>query len=335
MLSTSGSLSATVQHWQFIAGLLRETPGERSSSTNSASSGVLESIEAWLGQETGPPSIANLPLLTYQTAGGDGRRITPILGAWQAVYLALKLLDDVEDGDAGDNPSEAVNTGTGLLMAAQVVLRELEPFGVSPETAWNISLALSRAVMRACAGQQSDLVAGRSPRACTDPDTWLEIAGAKSGGLLGWAAWAGALVAGADEGTAARYREYGHYLGVLLQVADDFNDVWRDDGNSDLARGCLTLPVCYGLHVAMDKTQLTLVDLVERAAAGDRTAETKARELLIDLGAQTYLLAVAQMQYQQAVAALRSTKGVPVRIEQLVVLLDRVLPALKTVCLAE
>lgn len=305
------------------------------STGNVSVSGISERLEAWLGREVGSPSIADLPRLTYQAAGGDERWILPVLAAWQAVHLALKLFDDVEDGDEGDYPSEAINTGTGLLMAAQVALEQLPAYRASPKAAQSVRLALSRAVLRACVGQQSDLVAARSPGAGTDPDGWLEIAASKSGELLGWAAWAGALAAGADERTASRYFEYGYHLGVLLQVADDFKDVWHEDGSGDLAHGRLTLPVCYALHVATDEGRALLTDLLERAAAGDGSAEAEARQVLIDLGAQTYLLTVARVQHQQAVAALLSASGVPAQVQQLTVLLDQVLPALKTALLAQ
>ena len=297
--------------------------------------GVSERLEAWLGREAGSPSVADLPRLTYQAAGGDARLIMPVLAAWQAVHLALKLFDDVEDGDAGDQPSEAINTGTGLLMAAHVALEQLPAYGVSPAAARSVRLALGRAVLRACVGQQSDLVAGRSPGAGTDPDGWLQIAASKSGALVGWAAWAGALVAGADERSVSSYHEYGYRLGVLLQVADDFKDVWRAEGSSDLASGRLTLAVCYALHVATDEGRALLTDLLERAAVGDGPAEAEARQVLIDLGAQTYLLAVARVQYQQAAAALQNAGGIGAPVHQLSALLDQVLPALKTACLAE
>ncbi len=300
-----------------------------------SASGILENLEAWLGREAGIPTIGNLPALAYLAAGGDGRAVMPVVAAWQAVHLALKLFDDVEDGDAGDHPSEAINTGTGLLMAAQVALEQLAAYGVSLGAARSVRLAFGRAVLRACVGQQSDLVAGRDPGASTDPDGWLEIAGSKSGELLGWAAWAGALVGTSDERTASCYHEYGYHLGVLLQVADDFNDVWRADGSSDLARGRLTLPVCYALHVATDEGRAFLTDLLERAAVGDGPADAEARQMLIDLGAQTYLLAVARVQYQQAAAALQNAGGIGASVPQLSTLLDQVLPALRTVDPAE
>jgi len=56
--------------------------------------------------------------------------------------------------------------------------------------------ALNRAMLRACARQHADL-AGQMGMSDVDPDTWLEIARAKSGGFLAWAAWSGALRAGA------------------------------------------------------------------------------------------------------------------------------------------
>lgn len=330
MHSSLESVSSVDRNWRLLAGLLQEMPTVESTGTVSAP-GILDNLEAWLGREVGVPTIGNLPALAYLAAGGDGRGVTPVLAAWQAVHLALKLFDDVEDGDAGDHASEAINTGTGLLMAAQVALEQLVAYGISLEAARSVRLAFGRAVLRACVGQQSDLVAGRDPGASTDPDGWLEIAASKSGELLGWAAWAGALAAGAGERSASHYHEYGYHLGVLLQAADDFNDVWRAGGSSDLARGRLTLPVCYALHVTTDDGRALLTDLLQRAASGGGAADAEARQILIDLGAQAYLLAVAQVQYQQAAAALQNASGIGASVHQLSTLLDQVLPVLRAV----
>jgi geranylgeranyl pyrophosphate synthase len=125
------------------------------------------------------------------------------------------------------------------------------------------------------------------------------------------------------------HNEYGCHLGVLLQVADDFHDVWCLAGDSDLATGRPTLPVCYALSIVQEAERARLAALLDWTAQGDEPSETQAREWLTDLGAQAYLLVVARAQYRQALAALqRAGLSLPAG-RQLIALLDGVLPALR------
>jgi geranylgeranyl diphosphate synthase type I len=277
----------------------------------------------------GVPSVSTLPRLACEASGGDPSLATPVAAAWQLVRLAAKLFDDVEDGQMNGDPAGSINLATGLLFVASLALGELPAQGVSLERVHALNQALNHAMLRACAGQHTDLAAARTWAAGMDPDAWLETARAKSGELLAWAAWAGALVAGADRPTLACCREYGCHLGVLLQVADDFHDVWYSTGGSDLATGQPTLPVCYALSIVQGVERARLVALLDRAAQGDEAAEAQAREWLTDLGAQAYLLVVAQAQYRQALAALqRAGLSLPAG-RQLIALLEGVLPALR------
>jgi geranylgeranyl pyrophosphate synthase len=267
----------------------------------------------------GAVSLKTLPLLSCTANGGDSLAAVPVAAAWQVIHRAAKLFDDVEDGEA-DHPAKIINAGTGLLFVAQLVLSKL------PEHhAWPISQALSRAVLQSCTGQHLDLTAGRTQ---TDPETWLDIARTKSGSLLAWAAWAGAWLTGVDEPTLASYTRYGSHLGILLQVADDFNGVWGAEGVSDLASGQLSLPVCYALSILKGQDRNNFLILLEQAAGGDKTAEETAQQQLINLGAQGYLLVVGRLQRQEALVALHSVKNTtPQNQQALVTLLDQVLPA--------
>lgn len=273
--------------------------------------------------------IATLPILTCQASDGEPRTAVPIAEAWQLARLAAKLLDDVEDGESESTSAEVVGLATGLLFAALLTLRESLELGISGDRVLRLEQALHRAGLRACAGQHADLTAGQSGIDGADPDTWLAIARNKSGGLLGWAAWAGAFVAGADECALSGYQDYGCHLGVLLQVADDFNGVWSPDGTCDLTTRHPILSVCYALHVAEGKERDLLEALLDRATQGDRAAEAQAQQLLIDLGAQSYTLVAAKIQHQHAVSSLRRAGCVSPADQRLVALLDRTMPALE------
>jgi geranylgeranyl pyrophosphate synthase len=273
--------------------------------------------------------VTALPVLTCQASGGEPRTAVPVAEAWQLARLAAKLLDDVEDGESETASAEAVNAATGLLFAALLTLRESLELGVFADRVLRLERTFHRTGLRACAGQHADLMAGQLGIDGTDPDTWLEIARSKSGGLLGWAAWAGALVAGADEHAMSAYHGYGRHLGVLLQVADDFNGVWSPDGTCDLTARHPILPVCYALHVSQGKERDRLEALLDRASRGDREAEVQAQQLLIDLGAQGYTLVVARVQHRRAVVSLRRAGCASPADRPLVALLDRMMPALE------
>lgn len=296
---------------------------------------VERTLDRWLDAEAAASSIGRLPALTCAAAGGDSRRATPVVGAWHLVRLALKLFDDVEDGDVDRHAGEHTNVATGVLMLTQAVLEPASDGDVLPvdAPARRIRRSLQRAVLTACAGQHDDLIANRSPVSYVDPETWLQIAGAKSGGLCGWAAWAGALAAGADEPGLSAYRTYGYHLGVILQLVDDFNDVWQPTGVSDLASGTLTLPVCYALFVTDGEQRAELLRLLKRARTGDAAAVAGALDALTDVGAHAYLLTVARMHQRAALAALDRTRthaGDPAH-EALVGLPSQLFPALTMV----
>lgn len=285
-----------------------------------------QTIEHCTDLGDGSPTISALPFLTCAASGGNLHQAVPIVAAWQLTRLAAKLFDDVEDDEAGNRSAQA-NTATGILFLIQLALGELTGQGVQPEGALRIRETLNGALLRACAGQHTDLTSGGAIGAA-DLCAWFDATSAKSGELFGWAAWAGAFVANTDDGTLSCFSEYGQRLGLLIQVADDFNDVWRPDGVSDLLAGRLNLPVCYALSVAEGSDHDRLNAQLRAAAEGDRTAETEAREALIQAGAQAFLVVFARIQHRQATAALRRLNpGIQARCQLLIALLDRVFPA--------
>lgn len=274
-------------------------------------------------------SLQTLPLLVCEAGGGEVQRAVPLAAAWQILYRAVKLFDDIEDGEPYNRPAEAINLGMGLLFVAQAALDLCQTrhtdLGVTA-----LRQTFNRAILRACAGQHDDLTAGRVYPGQTDPETWLEIAGAKSGELFAWAVWAGA--AGVDEARLACYRQYGYHLGILLQVADDFNDIWQSEAPRDLLTGSLNLAVCYALAVVETQEREKLNRYLRQAAQGDRQVAAQLRQRLTALGAQAYLLVVGRTQRQQAIAALAGATGDVPAHHPLIALLDQVLPAAGDSC---
>jgi geranylgeranyl pyrophosphate synthase len=271
------------------------------------------------------PTVDNhlslLPLLACEAAGGDPQGAIPLMAAWRLLRLSAKLLDDVVDGESAYHSAEAVGLATGLLFLAPLALGELSRQGVPSGHVKRLTQSLYEAGLRACAGQHAELTSLHD----IDPDGWLGIARAKSGEPCAWAAWAGALVAGANEETSAGFREYGMHSGVLLQAADDFNGIWQSADDGDLRSGQLNLSLCYA-HLVVEGGQRNKMDAwLKDARHGDGVAARQLRQLLMEAGAQAYLLVVGRQQRQQALAGLRM-HGRP--ILPLVDFLDRTWPAL-------
>jgi geranylgeranyl pyrophosphate synthase len=265
-----------------------------------------------------------LPLLACQALGGQPRHVIPLLTAWQLLRMSAKLLDDVADGESQFPPAEAIDLATGLLFLAPLALEELSKRGVPASRIAHLREGLHAAGLRACAGQYGELVSVDE----LDPDGWLEVAGAKSGAPFAWACWAGALVADGDDRTLACFHEFGLHLGILLQVADDFNGIWGSAVANDLGNTRPNLATCYARLVTVGKAHCDLETLLQKAARGDDEAHARVRHRLVELGAQAYLLVVGRHQHQQALAALQESGYL---CAPLVALLDRVWPALKAV----
>jgi geranylgeranyl pyrophosphate synthase len=286
---------------------------------------VVGVLERWARPEGSDGVLATLPAVVCIACGGDLCQAAPVCAAWRFFRLAAKIFDDVEDGDVRHGKAEQINVAVGLTFVGQLVLSTLAERDVPPDHVSFLAHRLSRAGILACGGQHADLTAGVS-----DPDEWLQSAWAKSGIPLGWGAWAGALVAGAARGEAASYREYGRNLGVLLQVADDYNGVWHPDAASDLATGRPTLPVSYALSVASAEQRHELGGLFDAARGGDPGAEGRARGILVDLGAQAYLLVVGRLYRNRAIEALRRMGDDGPAKRELQRVLYHVFPALET-----
>lgn len=250
-----------------------------------------------------------------------------ITAAWQLIRLAAKLFDDVEDGESRDRSAEFTNLATGYLFAAHMPLEKLPEYGIPWEPYQRLKKEFNRACLETCAGQAVDL-STRWDRAVPTPDDWLDVARAKSGALFAWASWAGALVARASTEVQDALWEYGLHLGILVQIADDYNDIWDSPSRSDLSTQRVTLPVSYAHFVANNDERECLISMIRGTTQGQPDALSKERNLLTALGAQKFMLAAAQAQRQAAIEAINYIGLSNPANQKLVTLLNKTFPAL-------
>jgi octaprenyl-diphosphate synthase len=142
-----------------------------------------------------------------------------------------------------------------------------------------------------------------------DQETYLQIISAKTAELFAAAAESGAVGAGADETAVQALRDYGQYLGLAFQLADDALDyggqsetLGKNTGD-DFREGKVTLP----LLLAAARTKGHDDGFWERTInKGDRREEdfARARELVVGAGAVAATLDVAWDYADRAKAAL-------------------------------
>jgi hypothetical protein len=281
-----------------------------------------EAVGRAIGPALGAHPVDGLPCLTCAAAGGEAALALPLAGVSQLLRLSAKLLDDAQDGEGKGSPVDNLSLALGLIFLAPLVLQLLFEQGVAWQRIERVNYELNRAALRATAGQHADVQAS-VPLA---PDDWLAIALAKSGEVFGWAAWAGAALAPADEEALEHYRQYGLCLGVLYQIADDYNGTWYAPGGGDLASSRPTLPVCYALSVANGPDRERLRALLIQAGR-DAEVLSRTRELLAEMGAQGFALVAARVQQRQAREALDRAGASGPATGQLIELVDRAFPA--------
>jgi geranylgeranyl pyrophosphate synthase len=272
-------------------------------------------------------TLGMLPSITCSALGGDPIKSDPVTAAWQFIRLAAKLFDDVEDGEIGDRSAVVNNLATGCLLIAHAALEKLTEHGISCEVSQWVRKEFNQACLQACAGQHVDL-STRWDRFVPSPDGWLEVAQAKSGVLFAWASWAGAVVADVSEEVQTGFWEFGLHLGILIQIADDFNGIWSSFDKTDLSSLRVNLPICYAYFVADEIERDDLLKILNNVNKGNRQSISKGQDLLSDLGSQKLMLAAAQVQRYQALNTIsRINLSTPER-HRLSNLLDNTFPAL-------
>lgn len=273
----------------------------------------------WLNRNEQLLPVAHLPAVWASSP-----KQLSVTVCWHLVQMAAKLLDDVEDGLTHKLQPAAttVNLATALLFVAQLALDE---GGSSQATAGRLRRQLDWARLIACSGQHDDLLGQHNAQPLL-PDKWLQLAEAKSGALFSWAAWAGAVASEADESACQACSVYGRHLGVLLQIADDFNDLWLSHHLEDFSLGSPNLAISYAWTILDAPKRTRFLHQLELIQHVGSTHQAELRHNLVAWGAQAYLLVVARIQQKAAQQALTVVPE-PIR-ERLNQLLIATFPAL-------
>lgn len=227
-----------------------------------------------------------LPLWSAQAVGQPTPLTLDVAAAWSGLYLAAKLLDDLQDGDPSIlGPStEAhtdLNVATALLFACCACLgRE---GGHEPTRGRLLVSEFARYGLAVTAGQER----GAHMDESADPLEWAwQVLSAKGGRPFSLACRAGALSAGAGGREATAMTEVGMCIGEMIQLLDDLIGLGGDDP-ADLRTGSMAL--AYGLSVAEGADAEELAARLAEVRSGRREAVAGVYAKLQEMGADRYL----------------------------------------------
>jgi geranylgeranyl pyrophosphate synthase len=260
--------------------------------------------------------LALLVVWSYRAAGGrQEERALPVAAAWRCLHAAGKLLNDAAGrGFSSLLPDEPVqgllNAGVSLIFLSQAILSQATASGIPDAFALQLQAAFARAGLRAVSGQQGRLERGQD----LSYQDYYAITVMRSGCPMALATRAGALLRRGERpdrdsvnammpGYVEGLAEYGLHLGMMLQLADDWNGTWRPTGRSDLALGKRTWPLLYGDLVGNAEQRARLLALVPRAIE-DPGVESAVRALLVELDVPLAMALAAEEHRRQAEAAL-------------------------------
>lgn len=217
-------------------------------------------------------------LAACEAFGGKIETALPFACALEMIHTYSLIHDDMPEMDDDDlrrgKPTNHKVYGQGMaLLAGDGLLSWAFETMLAGADAGENSLNAMRALARAAgvngmvSGQCRDLE--QKPEN-GEPELY-RLCAEKTGALLSGAAEAGAALAGADEKTRLRMREYGAALGVSFQIQDDLLDIEGDAKllgkatHMDEQRGKMTYPHLLGVERAkrvMEETTARALELL-------------------------------------------------------------------------
>jgi hypothetical protein len=206
---------------------------------------------------------AELARLSYEShTGGFDDRIALLCAAFAAFFGAVDLVDCIEDHELPDDPWQAVgwevalNTGVSCIFLAGRLIARLSGLGVPESTVLRLQTLVAEQGWSLALGQTRDLA-----RQDMDEAAVLRTYQGKTGSSVALYVSAGAVLAGADGGAVDAWKRLGESLGVLIQLHNDYYDVFAGERSFDIENGSHTLPLvhllnhpagrtCKGLHAS-------------------------------------------------------------------------------------
>ena len=281
---------------------------------------MMEYQLGWVGEQGAPRTLvpmrprAALCLAACEAVGGpstgSGRAAAlPAAAAVELLHEFTRVHEGVQSGspeqDGRPNgwwlwgPAQAINVGDALHMVARLTLLHAE--GIDPERVLEAAMVMDAAALEMFEGQEQDIRLQLDPAA--RPHQYMEMCERRTGALLGCALQLGALAAGADASVQDALRTAGRHLGVEMQLRDDINAVWAEEGQDPAAVVRRSFPVLTAIEGGPVSVKREIGTLLMARSRGPNEA-ARMTELLDDVGAVQATVVAAGIKRRECLDAL-------------------------------
>lgn len=242
-----------------------------------------------------------LPALIIEALGGLVRITQEITAAWSLLYLALYILDKIEDKETVQlsltiTESNLINLTTSMIFCAQEILNCLEQNGVPAFNAQKIRHLINQTLLSICAAQYADINQSSSSLS----ECW-KIYGDKSAKFFSCGCSIGAIVAHCTPELTEKLSAYGFHFGMALQIANDF----KDFSSQNIQWGKQHVAVHYAKQVLPTNQRDDLLRYLSQQSPQSNLSKIIS-DILVKSGALIYLKLELQKQKQLAHHALSS-----------------------------
>lgn len=272
-------------------------------------------------------------LLSCLAAGGDPVRAVPVAAAIELLHNFTLIHDDIQDRSETRRhrptvwtlwgEGQAINAGDALFALSQIALLRSMDVQVPPEIVTRLAAEFNATTLRIAEGQVLDL--GFEHRWDIGVDDYLRMIDGKTAAIVGFAGWAGALIAGGD---AEGFRNFGWILGLGFQVRDDLLGIWgfaRLTGKpaaDDIRRRKKSLPII-ALASAISGAELLELEAIYEQNPVDEPSVTRVLELLEQYRIEEQIQAQVDQYHDEARAILECIAVASPARSMLESLLDR------------
>jgi geranylgeranyl diphosphate synthase type I len=304
--------------------------------------GVLRYHLGWVDQQFQPAEFDSgkriRPLVCLLSAGavGNDEPAVPAAAAIELLHNFTLIHDDIQDRSETRRhratlwklwgEGQAINAGDAMFAISQIVLLRALEHGVDPHRVSDVARGFNETALRIVEGQVLDL--GFERRWEISVDDYLRMIGRKTAAIVGFSAWSGAWLAGADFETSRRFRDFGELLGVGFQVQDDLLGIWGDPAVTgkpaadDIRRRKKSLPII-ALASAVDAAEFEELAEIYRGEAVNDAAVGKVLELLARYDVREQIQRVVGRYHDDARLLLESAAAPSPARRALEALIDR------------
>jgi geranylgeranyl diphosphate synthase type I len=242
---------------------------------------------------------AALPLASCKSVGGDPKQALYISAALIAAATSLRILDDLEDRDRPKKLWNQVGTARAWNYAAAYQSVSFDLINRSPlkiEKKQQIIAAFSDMYLHMTYGQDRDIIGiTRSVE-----DYWATVAEKIAYGYA-TGCGVGAVIGTENIDLINACRDFGFHLGYVIQIVNDMESVWSQNGISDLKQNKVTLPIIYALTTKHPQRD-ALISLVKSSKIASGAAAIK--DILDSIDTKNFLTWAALKERDQALQAL-------------------------------